>query len=196
MRRLLVLAFVLFVAACAREGDVRVLGPAELPDDIYARPTPSPTAAPEFEIRLWFVLDGRLVPVTRSTPRTESRAESALRALMSGPTAEEEASGLRTAIPRDAELLELTVRDGVASVDLSKEFELSADQRVLLQRVGQVVYTLTGAPGVGRVRFLIDGEPASVLGEDGAAHEEVGRSDYSGLTQTPAPTVEPTPAPG
>lgn len=189
MKRAIVLALALAMA-CAPEGRVRVLSPDELPSDLYASPSPTPTAAPARDVLVWFVRDARLVPVVRQATGTGNPVEFALRELLEGPTPPERQQGLETAVPDEAELLEVSVDGSVVTVNLSKEFELGAEQNVLLLRLGQVVYTATELSYVGRVRFLIDSEPAGVIGQDGATHEEVGRGDYVGLV---ARSASPTP---
>jgi len=188
MRRLLIVALIV-LAACAREGNVRILSPDELPQDLYASPSPMPTAAPARDVLVWFVRDDRLVPVVRKATGSGTAIEFALRALLEGPTRAEAEDGLTSTIPDGAELLEVEVEDPVATVNLSREFELGAEQDVLLLRLGQVVYTATELSSVGRVRFRIDSEPAGVVGQDGATHEEVGRGDYVGLVdRRPSPS--------
>lgn len=191
--KLRVTALLLLVAvACGGEGGVRVLGPDEVPDDLYGSPSPMPTEAPARDVLVWFVEGSRLTSVVRPISGAGDRPEFALRSVLQGPTPAERERGLRTAVPDGAELLEVSVESAISEINLSKEFELGAEQRELLLRVGQVVYTVTGIGGVRRVRFLIDGEPASVLGEDGATHETVTRAHYAGLTLAPSPS--PTPA--
>lgn len=181
MKYLLLVLFVLSTAACAREGAVRVLAPEELPQDVYASPTPSPTAAPPRSASLYFVRGDHLEPVTRVASGTADLADFVMRELLAGPSPEEFADGLVTSIPDGAELLAVQVNGPTATVNLSREFELSAEQRILVLRLGQVVYTLTDLARVASVRFLIDGEPVSVIGQDGETHEAVGRTDYSQL---------------
>lgn len=178
---------------CGSDGRLRVLAPEELPADLYAPPSPTPTAAPPQAIAVFFVRDEMLVSVRREAPGPARLAEFAVRALLAGPDAEDQAAAMTTAIPQGAELLEVDVAGGVASVSLSKEFELSAEQRILVLRLGQVVYTLTDLPRVRAVRFLIDGEPVGVIGQDGSTHEQVGRSDYSTLVEGAAPATPVAP---
>jgi spore germination protein GerM len=183
VRIICVAALLLGGIGCAREGEVRILSPNELPQDLYAKPTPSPTAAPLREVRVWFVREGRLSAATRRIPSTAGPVATAVQSLLAGPTPEEEAGGLGTAVPRGAELLDVSLADDLAEIDLSKEFEASAEQPVFLLRIGQVVYTATELNRVSRVRFLIDGEPVNVIGQDGTAHQTVTRGDYASLAE-------------
>jgi spore germination protein GerM len=141
-------------------------------------------------VSVYFVRGEALAPVERVASGRASLAEFVVRELLAGPTPEEAAAGLATAIPDGAEVLAVAVDGSTASVNLSKEFELSAEQRILVLRLGQVVYTVTDLARVTNVRFLIDGEPAAVVGQDGEAHDVVTRSDYAML----AP-LEPMPPP-
>lgn len=196
MRRLGVLLLLLLTAtACTREGRVRVLGPEELPQDVYASPTPSPTAAPLRQVRVFFVRDDRLEAAVRTTESGADAPDFVLRALLAGPTPDETAAGLTTAIPPGAELLEVEVDTGLATVNLSKEFEASAEERLIVLRLAQVVYTVTELLRVDLVRFEIDGEPVSVIAEDGEPFEEVGRANYRRLG-SPAETAVPAESSG
>lgn len=188
----LVALLLLLAVACGGEGTVRILGPDELPADVYASPSPTPTEAPARDVLVWFVEGSRLTSVVRPISGAGDRPEFALRSVLGGPTPAEREQGLRTAIPDGAELLEVSVENAVSEVNLSKEFELGAEQRELLLRLGQVVYTVTGIGGVRRVRFLIDGEPVNVVGEDGATHETVTRAHYASLTLEPSPSPIPS----
>jgi spore germination protein GerM len=121
-----------------------------------------------------------LVPVTRHV-RGEVDARSALDALLEGPSGAETRLGLSSAIPsRDAVRL-VTDEDGTATVELSSDFR---DGTVTHQvaALAQIVYTLTGVPGVEEVRFEIDGALAAVPRHDGSlTREPVNRSDYDEL---------------
>lgn len=64
---------------------------------------------------------------------------------------------LATAIPLGTQLNDVSVADGVATVDLSAEFETGVNAFGARASLAQVVYTATRFPGVDAVRFLIDG---------------------------------------
>lgn len=58
--------------------------------------------------------------------------------------------------------------------------EIAPGDQVLA--LGQIVLTLTGLPGVGRVRFEIDGESVATPLPDGTSTEDsVSREDYRSL---------------
>lgn len=169
----------LLMAGCSR-GGVVVLSGDQLPEDLYALASPSPSAGLAGTAQVYLVMQGRLVGRMRLLGAADPGVEGALRALFAGPTQEESAQGVTSAIPPGVRLLTADISDSTASVNLSHEFELGAEQQVLIMRLAQVVYTVTESASVSRVRFLIDGEPVDVVSQDGAIHSgAVGRADYS-----------------
>jgi germination protein M len=100
--------------------------------------TTTTTTAPTetTELRVYWLLDGKVWPAAREVEPTVAVAESALEELLAGPT-EQELTDLdyMTAIPDGTEILEVTVDDGVAKVELSAELPD--------EPLAQVVYTLT-----------------------------------------------------
>jgi spore germination protein GerM len=101
-------------------------------------------------------------------------------ALLGGPPEGGLGTGLRSALPEDAEISVLS-EAGIATVDLPATiFETldPLDQRLML---GQIVLTLTDRPGVGPVVFTIAGEPTRVYRGDASLTEPgqaVSRDDY------------------
>ena len=122
-----------------------------------------------------------LVPILREVPATKAVATAAMAALLEGPT-ETESGAMSSAIPSDTRLLGLTIKDGVATVDLSSEFESGGGSASATIRLGQVVYTLTQFPTVKSVVFEIDGRTVTVFGSEGIVLDgPVGRADYISL---------------
>lgn len=148
---------------------------------------------PTFSYEVWFMHGEQLQAVRRTAERTPRVATTALRSLLAGPTPQEAAAGLSTAIPKDTKLLGVSVEDGVATVDLSSEYESGGGSLSMTARLAQVVFTLTQFPTVHRVRFALDGEPVHVFSGEGIVLDHpVGRADYDLLL--PAIVVD-TPAP-
>jgi germination protein M len=146
--------------------------------------TPRPTAAPAGStiVRAYFVLgsftdNAGLAPVLREVPQTKAVATAAVRALLEGPVPAEMAvsPAMYTAIPDDTTLLGVTIGDEIATVDLSKEFESGGGSESMLQRLAQVVYTLTQFPTVDGVLFELDGVPTTVFGGEGVTFPPEGR---------------------
>lgn len=182
MRRALLAGAVLAALAACGERGVHVLAPEELPPDIYS-PSPSPAASPSppqaRSVHVWLVREGRLVPVRRTTEAPVRLVEFAVRSLLAGPVPEEREAGVTTAIPAAAGLLRVEADGAVVSVDLTREFQLGAEESVQVLRVAQVVYTATELPGITGVLLLIEGNPVEVAGADGTPRRgPVGRGDY------------------
>jgi hypothetical protein len=105
-----------------------------------------------------------------------------MKALLDGPTAEERSAGLTSAVPPGTRLLGIAIHDGLATVDLTSEYQSGGGALSMQTRLGQVVYTLTQFPTVQKVRFRLDGSPVNVFSSEGIVlSHPVGRSDYADL---------------
>jgi hypothetical protein len=125
----------------------------------------------------------------RVVPKTQQVGAAAMNALLEGPTAVEEEAGMVTNIPAGTTFLGLTIDDGVATVDLSKEYASGGGTLSMMMRLAEVVFTLTQFPTVDGVNFKLDGEPIDVLGGEGLIlNHPMSRSDYEDLS--PAILVE------
>lgn len=125
------------------------------------------------DLKLYFMSitsDGSIVrtEVTRNMPKTSSPLYDSINALISGPSAEEEAKGCRTLVSSGTRLLSASVTAGIATLNFSGEFEFNQygieGTRGQLQ---QIVYTATAFPTVESVQFLVDGEKRDYLGSEG-----------------------------
>jgi germination protein M len=133
-------------------------------------------------LEVWFSRDDGLVAVRRTHQPTQRVATAALDALLEGPTSVEHDSGLVSAVPSGTRLLGITIRNGVATVDLTSEYQSGGGSLSMQTRLAQVVYTLTQFPTVQKVRFLLDGTPVNVFSSEGIVLDHpVGRSDYVNL---------------
>ena len=130
-------------------------------------PTSEPSGATS--VRIYLFMDEKLVPVRRSIDATKAVGRAALNELFAGPTDEEAAASppLTTNIPDGTILLGLDIADGLATVDLSREFESGGGSASMSGRLAQVVYTLTQFPTVNRVAFELDGDPVTVFSGEG-----------------------------
>jgi spore germination protein GerM len=162
----LILCLVAACACAAPSGPV-VIPASELPFPVTRPSTASPSAWPTRDTIVYLTRLGRLEGVVRQVPRSISAPMASLDALLAGPTATERADAIGTAVPPQTRLLGTRVLDGVAEVDLSEEFQETADPRTILLRVAQLVWTLVAQPDVSAVRFQIDGEPIAVLTDRG-----------------------------
>jgi germination protein M len=134
-----------------------------------ATPTPTPTPSGATSVKVYLFMNGTLVPVRRQVDATRAVGRAALNELFEGPTANEAAASppLTTSVPDGTILLGLDIADGLATVDLSREFETGGGSASMFGRLAQVVYTLTQFPTVDRVAFQLDGEPVTVFSGEG-----------------------------
>ena len=204
-------AFMILFAACATSGSAGTVPPLEptpapsvaqgspdlTPAPSQSSPpasgeptgspqaTPAPTPEGTTVVRAYFYFESvpgssGLVPVLREVPATKAVATAAMAALLAGPT-ETESGAMSSAIPAGTRLLGLTVANGVATVDLSSEFESGGGSASAIIRLGQVVFTLTQFPTVNSVLFQIEGKTVTVFGSEGIVLDgPVGRADYRG----------------
>lgn len=110
-----------------------------------------------------------LVPVERWVRGrgAEVLLRGALEALLSGPVPEERARGLSTEIPRGTRLRGLTVKEGVAFVDLTEAIASGGGSTSMQARLWQIVYTATQLAAAQQVRLLIEGQDRPALGGEG-----------------------------
>ena len=157
--------------------------------------TVATTPPPEtMGVKVYFMLEGGgtdyrpgpfLVPVYREIPRTQAVATAAVRLLIEGPTADEQASvpALTSAVPADTMLLGISIERGLATVDLSREFESGGGTFSMAARLAQMVFTVTQFPTVQQVQFYLDGEPVEIFSSEGIIMDHPGgRDDYRDLT--------------
>jgi germination protein M len=209
MKRSFVLPLILtaVLAACTGgSGSLGSLPPAETaqPSVVLGSPDVTPGASPDASespspsevpsaspagttiVRAYFFLAGPqgssgIVPVLREIPATKGVATAAMTALLGGPSPKEAAAtpAISTTVPAGTQLLGLSITNGVATVDLSSEFETGGGSASVLGRLGQVVYTLTQFPSVKSVLFEVEGREVHAFGGEGAVLDgPVGRSDY------------------
>lgn len=143
------IAAVLALAGCGDGGSA----PASTPE----------ATAPGGTVTVYFASDaGDLVAETRPAPAGTDPLRAAMTLLAQGPSAPE----LIPALPAGARVLGTRVEGGVATVDLSGEFESgypSGGSAAELAVVAPLVRTAAEAAGTGRVRILVEGrapEPA------------------------------------
>lgn len=123
-----------------------------------------------------------LVPVYREVPQTVAVARAAVEALIAGPSVGEGTSvpAISSAVPAGTRLLNISVTNGTASVDLSAEFASGAGAFSVRGRLVQLVYTLTRFPTVDSVRLLIEGQPVTTFSSEGVEIDApLTRADFS-----------------
>jgi germination protein M len=167
--------------------------PTDGPSAPIATPTTGPSTGPSAGpvgttiVRAYFWLDGDdrsdgLVAVLREVPATKAVARAAVGALLAGPTGGESARAIDSEIPAGTQLLGISIDNGVATVDLSSEFESGGGTTAVRTRFGQVAYTLTQFSNVKSVAFRIEGKDTGVFDGSGAEIDRpVNRADFASL---------------
>ena len=193
----LALALLMTAAACGASGDGSVdAGPTPtrpstttaggagttIPDSTVPGSPDTTVAAGTTEVVVYFTQGEKIVPVRRAVPKVAAIGAESMKALVGGPTAAEAGRGLGTAIPPETRFRKLTIADGVARVDLSKDFESGGGTLSLTVRLAQVTCTLDQFDSVKGVRYLLDGELVDVFSGNGIVLDQpVSCADYRDL---------------
>lgn len=165
----------------AAAGDKAVVSPATATDPL---PTPGAAAASVPGAGFVYLLRyNQPEPTRRSLPVDMSVPESSLRELLAGPSLAEMTLHYSTAIPNGARLLDYSVTDRVAIVDLSElpSVQQDSDSEALLA-LYQIVYTVTASGGIDAVQVRVGGRPYglnSVTGGSSALEPPLTRADLS-----------------
>jgi lipoprotein-anchoring transpeptidase ErfK/SrfK len=94
--------------------------------------------------------------------RPGATAADALRRMFAGPTSAERGLGFRSYVPAGSRVLDLTVANGLATVDVNSRFA-AGNRGSRLARLAQLVRTLTGPQGATRVQLLVAGASSNGL---------------------------------
>jgi len=168
-------------AGCGSEKAVS-LGPAGGKTGSTAATEPTGSVPTSVSLEIWFLDGEQLVRQTRSHEATTLIATAAMKALLAGPSPAELEAGLRTSVPTGTKLLGISIKKGVATVDLTSQYQSGGGALSMKARLAQVVYTLTQFPTVRAVLFHLDGEPVNVFSGEGIVLDNpVGRADYEDL---------------
>jgi hypothetical protein len=196
--RLSALALVALLSGCGGDRPAPPSGSAPGPSGGEA---PAPLAPDGLRATSVYFSDRearRVVPVTRHLDPDSGLALQAVRAMASG-LAPGDPAGTTTAVPEGTRVLGLTIRDSIATVDLTRAFESGAGSASVRMRLAQLVYTLTRFPAVRRVRIHLDGRPAEVFSAEGLdVSRPIGRADFPDLApwDDDPPVVLTEPVPG
>ena len=119
----------------------------------------------------------------------EDVERGAVEELLAGPSDVESLGVMGTAIPEETTLNGVEIEDGVATVDLSGEFDDGGGSAGMFMRLAQIVFTLTQFTSVTGVQFELDGEPVETFSSEGIVLDgPQDRADFE--DQSPAILVE------
>jgi hypothetical protein len=149
MRRLLLLMLALLVAACGLPTDDEP-DTLAIPEELASGATTtsaSTTLPPEAETdthTIFFVKGDRLESVSRTVASGESTPLDVMDLLVAGPTEEEQAAGLSTAIPVGTEVLRAPQSGrGVMTLDLNEAFLAGVEGQQRILATAQLLFTAT-----------------------------------------------------
>lgn len=153
--------------------------PNEVPFGLLEAPSPSGPVTAGRAVEIYLLRDDRLVTVDRALAPSATLA-TVLEALSGGATSSEQALGIGSPLP-PGQIEKVKTARGVALVDLKASFgDLPSEDQATA--IGQIVYTLTGRPGIGSVSFTLDGESIEVPSGDGAlTGDALARDDFPDL---------------
>ncbi len=188
VRRAAATGLVLLVAGCGLPGntEVRTVDAAAVPyslldPEALSRPGqigPVPVGTP---VVFWLVHDDRLaptaVPVSCTDP-VDDVVSQQLALLAAAPDEVARAAGRSSTIPSSSQLELVDVADGVVRIDFDPASALTADRLPLA--MGQLVLTVTSAPGIEAVQVTAAGDTVEVPLPGGALTDRpVTAGDYS-----------------
>jgi len=122
-----------------------------------------------------------MVSVDRTIYYTNMPLTETLKLLLNGPTAAEKAGSIITNIPDKTSLLSVSIRNNIAYVNLSKDFEYNGSgKESTVAQLKQIVYTTTEFSNIKSVQILIDDKVKTYLGGEGVIiNKPISRSDFN-----------------
>ncbi|AZB43849.1 sporulation protein [Bacillus sp. FJAT-42376] len=122
--------------------------------------------------------NGMVVSQAMPLPKKEGAAKQVLEYLVDGgPVSNMLPDGFRAVLPADTQVLGVTIKDGTATADFSKEFAnyKPEDEQKILQ---SITWTLTQFESVKKVKIWVNGHPLNEMPVNGTPISgEMGRSD-------------------
>lgn len=125
------------------------------------------------KVRLFFVQlnnDGSVTrkEVVRTIPKSNSPLTAAINSLLEGPNSDDVIQNCMTLIPSGTRLISASIKDKVATLNFSDDFEFNPyGVDGLVNQLMQVVYTACSFASVNSVQFIIDGQKKEYLGSEG-----------------------------
>ncbi len=138
-------------------------------------------SAPGIQVGVYFVgSNNALVSVPRSDPSGDLGV--AIGDLLAGPTRQEAASGVSSAVPSGTRILNSSLTGGgTAELNFGSALTSVTGHEELLA-FAQIVATATSAPGVLRVQVAVEGQPVNAPLPGGTlAQRPVTRADYASV---------------
>jgi hypothetical protein len=170
---LVTVAFVLAGCGLGTQDSAERIDPIDVPNGLLSKTVPGAVLGEgpaTFSVYLTGVEGNSVVPLARKSPQPP-QAQDVVDTLLQGPSADELAIGLRSAIPFGTSA-RVRQSGSAATIDLSSSFVVGAPLRQQTLALSQLLCTVTSVQGVERARFTVVGGPISVPRRDGAATTE------------------------
>lgn len=154
------------------------------PAQTETKPAPAPEpVVSTIKAKICFVAIDSEGPVVRKivsrSVHKDSPMGDALNQLIAGPSAAESNTGCRTLIPAGTRLLSASIKNGVATLNFSEEFQFNQfGAEGSLAQLMQVVYTATEFSTVKSVQILIEGQKKDYLTEGVWIGSPLNRSSF------------------
>jgi germination protein M len=109
--------------------------------------------------------NGYVVPVNTEIPFEEGIAKATLRSLVVGSDVEKRIaqSGLHGVLPEGTEILGMSIKDGLARIDFSKNILNTASVEQEENMISALTYTLTEFATINKVQVLVEGQALASL---------------------------------
>ena len=170
------------LASCgvSTQGDATRIEPDDVPFGLLDDQATTTAVEAGRTATVYLRTEDRLIAVDRSVPEDAELADL-LEQVISGPTEVEESLGITSAVPAGT-IASVDTGGGIAEVDLASSFgDIRSRDQILA--LGQIVYTLTGQPGIGGVRFTVEGKDVTVPLSGGASSDEpLTRDDFDAVS--------------
>jgi spore germination protein GerM len=121
-------------------------------------------SVPGKDVQVFFFQQGKLVPVSRDLPTSESPVMIAIDQLLRGPNDQETANGFSTMVPAGTRSRNVDVEGHTAIIDFNStivEFEGGTDEAKAI--VAQIVYSATSVRGIKQVILKLQGNDQFAL---------------------------------
>ena len=106
----------------------------------------------------------KVFPVNRQIPKTQAVARAAIEELLKGPTTNEKSAGYFTSLPSNVKIQSLSIENGVAKIDFSKELEQGVGGSCRVSAIrAQITETLKQFETVNEVIISIDSQVEDIL---------------------------------
>ena len=124
---------------------------------------------------------GYLVPVMRKIPWVEGIAKYTLGIMMDTPEQKEDLlmMGLRPLLPADTEILGMSIKDGVAKLDLNEAVLNCEDAAEESNMIQGIVLTLTDFSTIDKVQFMFNGEILDEMPHGTVVKDPIGPTDVN-----------------